>query len=322
MRIEVKDLTKRLQSTLVLDRISLEIREREFLGLLGPSGSGKTTLLRILAGLEFPDSGHVLIDERDALKLGFEERQIGFVFQHYALFNHMSVFENIAFGLKVRSRRTRPSRQEIDKRVMELLRLVQLRELEGRFPGQLSGGQRQRVALARALAIDPKVLLLDEPFGALDAKVRQELRDWLRRLHDEVHVTTIFVTHDQEEAMELAEQIVVLNEGRVEQAGSPAELYEHPANPFVMGFVGPVTRMGEQWVRPHDVDVVMDGRDGTVEALVQRVVRLGFEVRLELVLGDGRPLSAQLTRAEAEELEVEEGQIVHVRPHRARVFAA
>jgi sulfate/thiosulfate transport system ATP-binding protein len=178
------------------------------------------------------------------------------------------------------------------------------------------------MALARALAVEPRVLLLDEPFGALDAQVRQELREWLRRLHDEVHVTTIFVTHDQEEAMELAEQIVVLNEGRVEQAGSPADLYEHPANPFVMGFVGPVTRMGDQWVRPHDVDVVMDGRDGTVEALVQRVVRLGFEVRLELVLGDGRPLSAQLTRAEAEELEVEEGQIVHVRPHRARVFAA
>jgi sulfate/thiosulfate transport system ATP-binding protein len=217
--------------------------------------------------------------------------------------------------------RKRP-RDEVRAGVDELLELVHLSGLADRYPSQLSGGQRQRMALARALAVEPRVLLLDEPFGALDAKVRQELRDWLRRLHDEVHVTTIFVTHDQEEAMELAEQIVVLNEGRVEQAGSPADLYEHPANPFVMGFVGPVTRMGDQWVRPHDVDVVMDGREGTVEALVQRVVRLGFEVRLELVLGDGTPLSAQLTRAEAQELEVEEGQIVHVRPHRTRVFAA
>jgi sulfate transport system ATP-binding protein len=229
----------------------------------------------------------------------------------------MTVRDNVGFGLRVRKR----PRDEVRARVEELLELVHLSGLAERYPSQLSGGQRQRMALARALAVEPRVLLLDEPFGALDAQVRQELRDWLRRLHDEVHVTTIFVTHDQEEAMELAEQIVVLNQGRVEQAGSPADLYEHPANPFVMGFVGPVTRMGEQWVRPHDVDVVTDGREGTVEALVQRIVRLGFEVRLELVLGDGRALSAQLTRAEAQELEVEEGQIVHVRPHRARLFA-
>jgi sulfate transport system ATP-binding protein len=238
VRIEVRDLTKRFDSTLVLDRINLEIREREFLGLLGPSGSGKTTLLRILAGLEFPESGQVLIDGRDALNLGFEERQIGFVFQHYALFNHMSVFENIAFGLKVRSRRRRPARREIEKRVMELLALVQLKELEHRFPARLSGGQRQRVALARALAIDPKVLLLDEPFGALDAKVRVELRRSLRDIHDATGLTTVFVTHDQEEALDLADRVAVINRGRIEQVGTPTEIYEAPHTPFVFEFLG------------------------------------------------------------------------------------
>jgi sulfate transport system ATP-binding protein len=232
VRIEVRDLTKRFDSTLVLDRINLEIREREFLGLLGPSGSGKTTLLRILAGLEFPESGQVLIDGRDALNLGFEERQIGFVFQHYALFNHMSVFENIAFGLKVRSRRRRPARREIEKRVMELLALVQLKELEHRFPARLSGGQRQRVA------IDPKVLLLDEPFGALDAKVRVELRRSLRDIHDATGLTTVFVTHDQEEALDLADRVAVINRGRIEQVGTPTEIYEAPHTPFVFEFLG------------------------------------------------------------------------------------
>jgi sulfate/thiosulfate transport system ATP-binding protein len=238
LRIEVRDLTKRFETTLVLDRINLEIREREFLGLLGPSGSGKTSLLRILAGLEFPDYGQVLIDGRDAQTLGFDERQIGFVFQHYALFNHMSVFENIAFGLKVRARRKRPSRQEIEKRVTELLKLVQLSQLENRFPTRLSGGQRQRVALARALAIDPKVLLLDEPFGALDAKVRVELRRSLREIHDATGLTTVFVTHDQEEALDLADRVAVINQGRIEQIGTPTEIYEAPQSPFVFDFLG------------------------------------------------------------------------------------
>jgi sulfate transport system ATP-binding protein len=238
MAIEVRDLTKRLQSTLVLDRINLDIRDREFVGLLGPSGSGKTTLLRILAGLDFPDSGKVLINGADALALGFEERQIGFVFQHYALFNHMSVFENVAFGLKVRARRKRPPKREIEERVRELLRLVQLTELESRFPAQLSGGQRQRVALARALAIDPKVLLLDEPFGALDAKVRVELRRSLRDIHDATGITTVFVTHDQEEALDLADRVAVMNQGQIEQFGTPTEIYEEPRTPFVFDFLG------------------------------------------------------------------------------------
>ena len=339
MRIEVKDLTKRLQSTLVLDRISLEIREREFLGLLGPSGSGKTTLLRILAGLEFPDSGHVLIDERDALKLGFEERQIGFVFQHYALFNHMSVFENIAFGLKVRSRRTRPSRQEIDKRVMELLRLVQLRELEGRFPGQLSGGQRQRVALARALAIDPKVLLLDEPFGALDAKVRVELRRSLRDIHDATGLTTVFVTHDQEEALDLADRVAVVNRGCIEQIGTPTEIYEEPQTPFVFDFLGRTNafnctienghvRLGdkmlavepgtpdgpaEAFVRPHDIvlaraanpersdDAMLPGT-----AVVRFISALGQRALVEL-LYERKLIEAESSREKLAELGLQVG---------------
>jgi sulfate transport system ATP-binding protein len=241
---------------------------------------------------------------------------VGLVFQHYAAFKHMTVRDNVAFGLKIRKR----PKAEIAARVDELLGLVHLEGFAGRYPAQLSGGQRQRMALARALAVEPRVLLLDEPFGALDARVRAELRDWLRRLHDEVHVTTIFVTHDQEEAMEVAEQIVVINDGRIEQAGTPTDLYERPANPFVMGFVGPVNRLGEQWVRPHDVEVLLDRREGTTEAIVERVVRLGFEVRVALTLADGTPLSAQVTRAEVEELELEEGQIVHLRPHRATVF--
>jgi sulfate/thiosulfate transport system ATP-binding protein len=318
MAIEALNVHKRFGGYQALDDVTIRVPDGSLTALLGPSGGGKSTLLRVIAGLEEPDAGEVRIGGEPMTHVPPQRRGVGLVFQHYAAFKHMTVRDNVGFGLRVRKR----PRDEVRAGVDELLELVHLSGLADRYPSQLSGGQRQRMALARALAVEPRVLLLDEPFGALDAKVRQELRDWLRRLHDEVHVTTIFVTHDQEEAMELAEQIVVLNEGRVEQAGSPADLYEHPANPFVMGFVGPVTRMGDQWVRPHDVDVVMDGRDGTVEALVQRVVRLGFEVRLELVLGDGGPLSAQLTRAEAEELEVEEGQIVHVRPHRARSFAA
>jgi sulfate transport system ATP-binding protein len=243
---------------------------------------------------------------------------VGFVFQHYAAFKHMTVRDNVAFGLKIRKR----PRAEVRDRVDELLGLVHLSAFAERYPSQLSGGQRQRMALARALAVEPRVLLLDEPFGALDARVRKGLRDWLRRLHDEVHVTTIFVTHDQEEAMEVASRIVVINEGRVEQAGTPRELYDQPANPFVMGFVGPVNQLGERWVRPHDVELLLDRREGSEEALVERVVRLGFVVRVALTRADGAALSVQLTRAEAEELEIAEGQIVHVRPHRETVFAA
>jgi len=238
LRIEVKDLIKRFEHTLVLDRINLEIRQKEFLGLLGPSGSGKTTLLRIIAGLEFADSGVVEVDGRDVSTLGFEERKFGFVFQQYALFNHMTVFENVAFGLRVRPRGARPDKQAIAVRVKELLELVQLGAFEDRFPAQLSGGQRQRVALARTLTIDPQVLLLDEPFGALDAKVRVELRRSLRNIHDATGLTTIFVTHDQEEALDLADRVAIMNHGVIEQIGTPIEVYESPKTPFIFDFLG------------------------------------------------------------------------------------
>jgi len=238
------------------------------------------------------------------------------VFQHYAAFKHMTVWENVAFGLKVRKR----PKDEIGKRVHELLELVQLEGLAKRYPAQLSGGQRQRMALARALAVDPDVLLLDEPFGALDARVRKELRAWLRRLHDEVHVTTIIVTHDQEEAMEVAGQIVVINQGRVEQVGTPRELYETPANEFVMSFIGPVNRIGDTFVRPRDISLSLEDGGDTTEAMVERVVHLGFEVRAELVRDDGQHLLAQLTQEEAEALELERGVIVYIRPSRQTVF--
>src|SRR5438132_13665286 len=244
-------------------------------------------------------------------------RGVGFVFQHYAPFKHMTVRNNIAFGLSVRKR----PRAEIRARVKELLGLVRLDGLAERYPSQLSGGQLQRMALARALAVQPQVLLLDEPFGALDAQVRSELREWLRRLHDEIHVTTIFVTHDQEEAMEVAEQIVVMNEGRIEQAGSPRELYESPRNEFVMSFIGPVNRLGDAFLRPHDIQIVPEADDGTTEALVRRIVHLGFEVRVELVLPEGSDVWAPVTRARAEDLELAEGQILPVRLPPPRVFA-
>jgi len=318
MAIEVQGVTKRFGEFTALDEVSLAVADGSLTALLGPSGGGKSTLLRVIAGLEEPDAGEVRIAGRSMDGVPPQRRGVGLVFQHYAPFRHMTVRDNVAFGLRVRKR----PRDEVRARVTELLELVHLSGLADRYPAQLSGGQRQRMALARALAVEPRVLLLDEPFGALDARVRRELRDWLRRLHDEMHVTTIFVTHDQEEAMELAEQIVVVNEGRVEQAGRPADLYERPANPFVMSFVGPVNRLGETWVRPHDVELLRDPREGSVEALVDRVVRLGFEVRVALTLADGTSLSAQVTRAEVEDLELEEGQIVHVRSHRSTVFAA
>jgi sulfate transport system ATP-binding protein len=317
MSILVSHATRRFGDFTALDDVSVEIPSGSLTALLGPSGSGKSTLLRVIAGLERPDEGTVEIDGRDATSLPPQRRGVGFVFQHYAAFKHMTVRENVAFGLKV----ARRPRAEIRARVDELLELVQLPGLADRYPAQLSGGQRQRMALARSLATQPSVLLLDEPFGALDARVRKELRAWLRHLHDEVHVTTVFVTHDQEEAMEVADRIVVMNHGRVEQVGGPRDLYEHPANAFVMGFVGPVTRLGELFIRPHDVEVRRQPNGTTSEAMVERLVHLGFEVRADLVLHDGQRLQAQLSREDADELELAQGQIVFVRPSRTRQFA-
>jgi sulfate/thiosulfate transport system ATP-binding protein len=307
--ITVTGVTKRFGGFQALDGVSIAVEDGSLTALLGPSGSGKSTLLRVIAGLETPDSGAVEIAGRDATAVPPQKRGIGFVFQHYAAFKHMTVRENVAFGLRVRKR----PKAEIAARVDELLRIVGLDGYQARYPAQLSGGQRQRMALARALAVEPEVLLLDEPFGALDANVRAELREWLRRLHDEVHVTTVLVTHDQEEAMEVADRIVVLNHGRVEQDGPPRELYERPANPFVMGFLGPVSRLGDTLVRPHDLRVDTKPRDGALEAQVARVVHLGFEVRAELELDGGEPLPVQLTREEAAELELRAGDIVWVR---------
>lgn len=316
MSIVVENVTKRFGEFVALDGVSLEVADGSLTALLGPSGSGKSTLLRVIAGLEQPDSGRVLIHGEDMTRVPVQERSVGFCFQHYAAFKHMTVRDNVAFGLRIRRR----GRRETQERVRELLGLVHLEGFADRYPAQLSGGQRQRMALARALAVEPRVLLLDEPFGALDAKVREELRAWLRRLHDEVHVTTIFVTHDQEEAMDVAEQIVVMNDGRVEQAGAPRELYEHPATEFVMGFVGPVNRLGRQFIRPHDLVVGHLAGPGAEEAMIERIVHLGFEVRVELELAEGPSLWAQLTRTQAEELELAEGQIVYVRPSRRKVF--
>ncbi|HEY7830381.1 MAG TPA: sulfate ABC transporter ATP-binding protein [Solirubrobacteraceae bacterium] len=320
MAIEVRDVTKRFGTFTALDDVCLRVGDGALTALLGPSGSGKSTLLRIIAGLETPDSGSVQIGEEEVTRAPARARGVGFVFQHYAPFKHMTVADNVAFGLKVRRR----PKAEIHARVEELLALVRLDGLAERYPSQLSGGQQQRMALARALAPEPKVLLLDEPFGALDAQVRAELREWLRRLHEEIHVTTIFVTHDQEEAMEVAEQIVVMNAGRIEQAGAPRELYEAPRNEFVMSFVGPVNRLGDAFLRPHDIQILPggDSSPGSTEALVRRVVHLGFEVRVELTLQDGRDVWAQVTRDTTQELEVEEGQILTVRLPAPRVFAA
>ena len=316
--INVTGVTKRFGDFVALDDVSIDVPDGGLTALLGPSGSGKSTLLRVIAGLEQPDEGQVLISGENTTDRRVQDRNVGFVFQHYAAFKHMTVFDNIAFGLKIRGQGT----GKIRERVKQLIELVHLQGFEKRFPNQLSGGQRQRMALARALAVEPKVLLLDEPFGALDAKVRQELRTWLRHLHDDVHVTTIFVTHDQEEAMEVAEQIIVMNDGRVEQSGGPRDLYEDPASEFVMGFVGPAHRLGESWVRPHDVEVRHEPNGKTIEALIDRVVHLGFEVRVELTLQDGETFSVQLTREQVDELELKDGQIVFVRPKSSRTFSA
>src|SRR3954463_14776182 len=318
MGISVVEVTKRYGEYPALRDVSVAIPEGSLTALLGPSGSGKSTLLRVIAGLEEPDAGQVLIGDEDVTATPARTRGVGMVFQHYAAFKHMTVEDNVAFGLTIRKK----PKAEIRTRVHELLELVQLEGLAKRYPAQLSGGPRQRRGLAPALAGEPSVLLLDEPFGALDARVRKELRAWLRRLHDEVHVTTIIVTHDQEEAMEVAGQIVVLNEGRVEQVGSPRELYEQPANEFVMSFGGPVNRLGNTFVRPHDVELLHEPNgDGAAEAMVERVVHLGFEVRVELVREDGQHLTAQLTQEQAELLELERGQIVYARPSRETTFS-
>jgi sulfate transport system ATP-binding protein len=317
MAIEVQGVSKSFGDFKALDDVTLTVADGSLTALLGPSGGGKSTLLRVIAGLETPDAGRVLLGTRDVTHVPERDRGVGFVFQHYAPFKHMTVRDNVGFGLKVRKR----PKPEIRQRVDELLALVHLDGLAERYPSQLSGGQRQRMALARALAVEPAVLLLDEPFGALDANVRKELRDWLRRLHDEVHVTTIFVTHDQEEALEVAEQVAVISDGRIEQVGSPDDLYERPANPFVMGFVGPVSRIGEAWVRPHDIDVFVEPEPGAHEAMVARVARVGFEARVEATLTDGAPISVQLTRHESQELELAPGDVVWLRPHRVSEFS-
>jgi sulfate transport system ATP-binding protein len=348
MSIEIKNVEKSFGGFKALKNISLDIGSGELAALLGPSGCGKTTLLRIIAGLEAPDSGSILFHGEDATDRHVRDRQVGFVFQHYALFRHMTVFENIAFGLRVRPRGQRPSERAIRLKVNELLKLVQLDWLADRYPGQLSGGQRQRIALARALAVEPKVLLLDEPFGALDAKVRKDLRRWLRRLHDELHVTSVFVTHDQEEALEVADRVVVLNEGRIEQIGTPDQVYDHPATPFVYQFLGDVNlfhgrvhdghiRIGETdpdtadsaeqpesavfYVRPHDIEILRDHGTGTIAARINDIRPLGAIVRIELERIDGRgAVEVELTRDQFARKSLREGEQVYLQPKRLRTF--
>jgi sulfate transport system ATP-binding protein len=309
--IEVRDVNKEFGDFQALKDVDLIVPDGSMTALLGPSGSGKSTLLRTIAGLEAPTSGQVFISGEDQAKKPVRTRNVGFVFQHYAAFKHMTVFDNIAFGLKVRKWDKKKTRD----RVNELIDLVQLTGLAKRYPSQLSGGQRQRMALARALAVEPSVLLLDEPFGALDAKVRKDLRTWLRRLHDEVHVTTIFVTHDQEEAMDIAQQIVVMNNGQIEQTGSATDLYDSPANEFVMGFVGEVNSLDGRLVRPHDTEILPEAAPGAVEVEIDRVVRLGFSGRVEmLTVPEKKEVWAQLTRSELETLNLESGSKAYVRP--------
>jgi sulfate transport system ATP-binding protein len=350
MSIEVQHIRKQFGQFTALDDVSLKFPDGELTALLGPSGCGKTTLLRIIAGLEAPDSGAVLLDGENASTRHVRERQVGFVFQHYALFKHMTVFENVAFGLRVKPRRERPSEQQIRERVKQLLELVQLDWIADRYPPQLSGGQRQRIALARALAVEPRVLLLDEPFGALDAKVRKELRRWLRRLHDELHVTSIFVTHDQEEALEVADQVVLMNKGHIEQIGTPNEVYNHPASPFVYGFLGNVNlfhgRVHEGvlasgdvqldvpqharvqdaeavgYVRPHDLDVerYTPGAEGIMVKL-RRAHAIGPLAQLDLERADNAQLiEAVMSNERFGRLELKEGETLVVRPKRMHVY--
>ncbi|HWA64941.1 MAG TPA: TOBE-like domain-containing protein [Mycobacteriales bacterium] len=309
MSIKVSDVSKSFGDFHALDHVSVQIEPGHLTAVLGPSGGGKSTLLRIIAGLETADSGHVEIDDVDVTNVPARQRGIGFVFQHYAAFTHMTVWENVAFGLKIQ----KAPKDRIKARVAELLALVHLDGFAARYPSELSGGQRQRMALARALAVEPGLLLLDEPFGALDVKVRQELRDWLRRLHDEVHTTTIFVTHDQEEAMEIADRIIVVNHGRIEQAGTPEDLYDRPANDFVMGFLGPVTTLGGRLVRPHDIHVSTKAEAGGQRARLERVISLGFETRVVASPSDGgEPITVQLTRNQVHELALDVGSEVYL----------
>ena len=352
MGIEVHNISKKFGAFVALSDVSLTVATGELVALLGPSGSGKTTLLRIIAGLEQPDpgSGAILFHDEDVAHRNVGSRQVGFVFQHYALFRHMTVFENVAFGLRVRPRGQRPSKNLVKYKVMRLLKLVQLESMAHRYPHQLSGGQRQRVALARALAIEPKVLLLDEPFGALDARVRQELRQWLRRLHDEIHLTSVFVTHDQDEALELADRVLVMNEGRIEQIGTPDEVFHRPRTEFVVKFLGQVnffhgrleggkvhfaslaweapehagtpTRPARVFIRPHelDVDVRRNGRAG-LQAVVTRIHSAGPNVRLELKAESGERLCAELTQDRYRALNICTGSTVYATPRDAKVFA-
>jgi sulfate transport system ATP-binding protein len=334
MSIEIRNISKNFGEFRALRDVSLDIESGELVALLGPSGCGKTTLLRIIAGLETADQGNIVVSGEDATTKHVRERQVGFVFQHYALFRHMTVFENVAFGLRVKPRGQRPSEAQISQKVHDLLKLVQLDWLADRFPAQLSGGQRQRIALARALAVEPKVLLLDEPFGALDAKVRKELRRWLRRLHDELHVTSIFVTHDQEEALEVADRVVVINQGQIEQVGTPQEVWEHPASPFVHGFLGDVNLIpGVGYVRPYDLDVqrYAPGSEGIVVQL-DRAITVGPLTRLELLPVDDAPapgnphrdpiIEAQIPAQQFRDLGLKEGETLVVTPRKARLFAA
>ncbi len=336
MSIEVRNLSKRFGATVVCDDLTLDIPAGELVALLGPSGSGKTTLLRIIAGLEVPDAGSVLFHGEDATSADVRERQVGFVFQHYALFGHMTIFENVAFGLRVRPRATRPDEATIKAKVMELLTLVQLDWIADRYPHQLSGGQRQRIALARALAVEPKVLLLDEPFGALDAKVRKELRRWLRRLHDEMHVTSVFVTHDQDEAMEVADRIVVMNKGRIEQDGPPDEVYDHPATPFVLQFLGDVNlfhgRLGRpagevSFVRPHELDVVASAVPGAIAATLVQALTVGPNTRLEFRrTADQSVVDVEMPRTDwialRDRLQLVTGSAAYLLPRKITRFAA
>ena len=348
MSIEVSHLTKRFGRFQALDDVSFTVREGELLALLGPSGSGKTTLLRIIAGLEHADAGSVLFDGHDAASRDARDRGVGFVFQHYALFRHMTVCENVAFGLRVRPRAERPSDAAIMKKVNDLLALVQLDYLGERYPSQLSGGQRQRVALARALAVEPKVLLLDEPFGALDAKVRQELRRWLRRLHAEIHLTSVFVTHDQEEALELANRVVVMNDGKIEQDGTPDDVVEHPATPFVVNFLGQVNifhgrvqdgkallgplaleypehphteaRNAAGYSRPHELEVSRTDEGGGLWATVTDVRMAGAVVKMEVADEERRPIQIELGRDQYEKIRAIIGERIYVKPRKVRVF--
>jgi sulfate/thiosulfate transport system ATP-binding protein len=331
MSIEVRNLVKRFGALTVCDHLNLNIQSGELVALLGPSGSGKTTLLRMIAGLEQPDEGSVLFHGEETTDVSVRERNVGFVFQHYALFNHMRVADNIAFGLRVRPRAQRPSEARIREKVQELLHLVQLDSLANRFPHQLSGGQRQRVALARALAVEPKVLLLDEPFGALDAKVRKELRRWLRRLHDEMHVTSVFVTHDQEEAMEVADRIVVMNQGRIEQVGAPDEVYDHPASPFVLKFLGDVNLFQSpadgsvNYVRPHELDILPQAQDGTWPVTLAQTLTVGPNTRLEFQrVEDGSLVDVELPRQDwltlQHNLGLRTGSQVHLKPRHVTRF--